>query len=197
MLSFKHLFKFLLFFIVLAAPRTTLASVWSVSSRVGYLSPTEKTVRDIYGNGMPFYELEVDYSLGAGWDLFAAAGHAYKSGRSIGLRDKTTLQYWLGEGGVIYRWQFENGLRPYLGIGLTYSLMDIHNDSPFVEQKVRKYGFGGIVKAGLAYVFYNGWSVEAFTNYNYIEHKGGGCSKPHVNFSNLIFGLGVSIPLGP
>jgi outer membrane protein W len=55
----------------------------------------------------------------------------------------------------------------YVGGGMTYSFLNIHDHSPYVHRHVTKNTIGGTAKAGLVYFFCDCWFIDASVDYIY------------------------------
>lgn len=187
------------FFLLCAAvlPIKLAANHWEASARVGYFYPTDKKVREIYSDGWPEYQLELAYTFCGPWSVWTNVGYFTEDGHSIGFGDDTRLQLVPVGAGVKYNFNFACNWDAYLGAGATYSFMRIKDDSEFVEEHVSKNAWGGVVKSGIRYHFYQCGFVELFTDYYYTKFNfsgdDDGIERHDANLSGFLFGAGLGI----
>lgn len=168
--------------------------------KVGVVYPVTKSLRSTYSSGFPIYELEGNYRTCTGWGVWGNVsyltkkGHAkvdlenccectldhsnLKSGTRMGL-----VQFGLG---LEYAFDISCNLSANFGIGPTYSYINIKNDSNFGSNKINKSGFGGIIKSGLFYYFYDCFHADLFLDYTFTEFN-----IKHFDYATISFGVGL------
>lgn len=186
---------------IFLSPLNLLAGEQEAKIRVAYFRPEASILRSIYGNGFIQYQLDYSWNFCGKLDYFANIGYMNKHGHSIGEEDPTRLRLTPISTGLKYNFNFCNlctGLEGYLGAGLTYSLLRIHDDSPFVIRHSGKNNLGWIAKSGLTFTFCNCGVAEIFLDYYYTEFHFSGVTSNNVvrndlNLSGLLFGGGLGV----
>lgn len=138
--------------------------------KAAYFHPTDSRFRKIYGGG-GIYTFEASIQF---WNClypWFSVGGFWKSGRSIGEKDKTHVTIIPLGFGLKY---FFRDLccccwSPYIGAGLAATYLHTDDNSPFVKRKNSNWGVGGIAKAGLLYYFCGCFFLDAFADYTYME----------------------------
>ena len=138
-----------------------------IEAKVAAFFPTSKKVREIYTNVLADYEVEISKKFDDNWDIWLNASYIHSHGRSIGLSDRTTLRFMPFSLGVSYSQRFFCDFEAYIGAGVAYSFLRIHNDSNYVQEHISKKDFGGIFKSGIRYTSCDGIFVEGFFDYIY------------------------------
>lgn len=182
----------------LIAPSQAEAFDLLPEARVAYFYPTNHRFREIYGHGGALYSAELNFSTCYNFYGWLGAGYFTKSGESIGEKNHTRIQFVPLSLGLKYLFCFPcyPSFRPYLGAGLLVTYLHMHDDSPFVIEKISKWGVGGIAKLGLIYNFWNCFFIDLFTDYSYTKidfrktrhHK---VSRHDANISGFSFGGGL------
>lgn len=158
-------------------------SFWgiSVEARVAYFHPLSKKVRRIYGHGWADYQLEFSKSLNRlcgfgkwcccdGFEdidlrIWTGVSGFSKKGRSIGFHDATTLQLIpINLGLKIFCPIFCN-TEAFVGAAACYSLLRIHDHSPYVHQHIRKESWGALLQSGITYHFCKWIYASLFFDY--------------------------------
>jgi hypothetical protein len=140
---------------------------FTIEGRASAYFPFENKVRRIYSTTWGFYEGEVDIPLWWGFDGYFSAGYLENTGRSLGLHNKTRLQMVPLTWGLKYFLEVMPCLDVYLGAGVVYSILNIHDHSYYVHQHISKNAVGGTAKLGALYFFYGNWFIDASVDYFY------------------------------
>lgn len=136
--------------------------------RGAYFRPTNSLFREIYGSSGR-YGLEVSAQAWKGLYPFVSADYFRKSGHSIGFCDPTHITLVPIGIGLKYLFPFQEKFDFYVGAGVLPTYMRIRDCGPFVEPTTRKWGVGGIAKAGFLYTCKNGLFIDIFGDYNYTK----------------------------
>lgn len=153
---------------------------WSLEFRVAAFIPMDKRARDIYSNVWADYQIQLGKRFWNNWQIFGEFSGFQKQGHSS-LGDKTKMRIFPISLGVKYFFNLCSNLDAYVGGGVVYSWLRIHDESPYVHQHVNHSQFGGVIKTGLIYTFCNCWFVDVFADY-YIQrfsYRGVSCD-PYV-----------------
>lgn len=174
---------------------------WNLNARVAYLYPTSSRLRHIYSSSIPFYQLETTYETCQGWGYWFDVGYFSKKGHTSldncscsscssfdNTKIKTKLNLLQLGTGLKYSLDFTCNLSAYLGLGVTYSLINIRNDSCFVDDRVRKKTFGGSIKSGFCYYFNDCFHADLFVDYYLTKIK-----DHHLDLSTVATGVGVGV----
>jgi hypothetical protein len=102
----------------------------TIEGKASAYFPFENKVRRIYSSTLTFYEGEVDLPLWWGFSGYFSAGYLENTGHSLGLHNKTKLQMVPLTVGFKYFWEVIPCLDVYLGAGVVYSILNIHDYSP-------------------------------------------------------------------
>jgi|GEM_PF-6075299 len=93
-------------------------------------------------------------------------------------------------------WPIGCGLRPYVGIGPRISFVAIHNDSPFVDQKVEKTGVAGLIVIGMQ-MSKGCFFLDPFIEYTFFrmsfDHHDAEVIDFDGNFDTVQIGLGIGV----
>lgn len=156
-------------FILFLCVNTVHSSEWVAELRGGYFYPTSKLFREIYKSGGPEGEIEISKNLRDEWMGWGNVNYFQKDGRSLGLRDKTAIHMIPISLGVKYQFLFCNVFSPYLGAGLTYTIINVKNDSEYVKKHVTKGGIGFVIKSGIYIDLSESFLLDLFADYYYQE----------------------------
>jgi len=189
---------FSLFVCVFLIPTTSLFSLNKEAEvRVAYFYPTSKKVRDIYGSGLPLYQVELSYDLCNRWSGWTSVGYLSKHGHSIGLHDDTRIHFYPIGLGVKHTFELPCHFEAYLGGGATYSILHIKDHSSYVKENVRKNNLGGVVKTGILYHVSECFFFDLFFDYSYTKYHFSGThdniKRNNLTMSGLQFGAGAGV----
>jgi len=166
----------------------------SFQLRVGYFLPAAEKMREVFHNGGVEPELEVDgriYHRLRAWGNFNTFT---ANAASIGLKDPTAIQIYPLSLGLKYQIQFLHALDLYLGIGPTYSFVEIQDHSPYVQENVSRTSWGVVGKSGLIYRFGPSIFFNFFGDYYYgkiSRVSRVGVESSALNVGGLRTGLGI------
>ena len=102
------------------------------------------------------------------------------------LSNGTKMQIFQMGSGLQYTFDLACNFSAFLGCGLTYSFLWIKNDSHFVERKVEKNCFGGILKSGLSYYFYQSFHGDLFLDCSVTKF-----GVKNFDYATVNFGVGL------
>lgn len=163
--------------------------------RAAYFHPTGSRFDDIYG-GSGIYNFELSVQTWCDLYTWFSVGYLRESGKSLGLKNRTTFQ--MVPLGLGLKYLFSCGcFRPYLGAGLGVTWMDVDNHSDFVKKDVDKWGVGGVFKAGSLWYMNNCWFLDFFIDYTYMDIGFSGTSadpfvfRNDADISGFSFGVGL------
>lgn len=176
-------------FLVFLCFNSLHSSEWIAELRGGYFYPTSKKFREIYKSGGPEGEIEVSKTFRENWIGWGNVNYFQKDGRSLGLHDKTTIHMIPLSLGLKYQFLFCNSISPYLGGGLTYTILNIKNDSEFVKKHVTKGGFGFVIKSGIYIDLSERFLLDIFADYYY--QKMHFYTKHNVDVGGFKMGMGL------
>lgn len=133
--------------------------------RAAYFHPTGSRFDDIYG-GSGIYNLELSVQTWCDLYTWLSVGYLRESGRSLGLKTKTTFQ--MVPLGIGLKYLFTcSCFNPYVGAGLGVTWMDVDNKTKFAHD-VDKWGVGGVFKVGSLWNFCDCWFLDIFIDYTYM-----------------------------
>jgi len=176
---------------------------WDVVFKVGFVYPFSSNVRDIYSSLFPIYQLEGSYEWCNKWGIWGNIGYLSQKGHAevdaasccnctmnrSGLKNGTRMQFFQLGLGPNYTFDLDCNFSAYLGCGITYNALQIKNDSEFVKSKINKYCFGGILKSGISYYFYECFHADFFWDLSLTTFDIKNFDYSTTNFG---FGLGAS-----
>lgn len=178
-------------------PSWAAADGFDVEGRVGYFYPMSKNVREIYPDGMPEYQIEASYLVCCPWSVWANVGYMTKRGHSEGFHDPARITMVPIAVGGKFSYALNCDFECYLGLGASYSILRIHDESPYVDEHVHKNAFGVTAKSGLLYRFWSCWFIEGFIDYNYTKFNFSGhkdnIQRNDLDMSGFLFGGGIGL----
>lgn len=138
---------------------------WSAEFRIAWYSPSSHKFRKIYSNSLADYQIELSKKLFGNWDLWLDVDYATKKGHSTYFHDKTRITIVPIILGARYSFDLCYDFQLYLGAGVNYTFLRIHDDSHYVKKHVHKEQFGGTFKVGLKKYFCDCFFVDVFVDY--------------------------------
>lgn len=143
---------------------------FEVSGRAAALVPVSSKIRKLYGDGWGDYQIELSQSFPKVLSAWAGVQYAYSNGHSISscsgcIRTETKIHLWPLSAGLKYNFYFGSCTDVYLGAGVAYTFLRIHDHWPFVKHHTSKGGFGGLFKLGAKHYFTRLFFIEAFADY--------------------------------
>jgi outer membrane protein len=150
---------------------------WEIEGRVAAFRPNSKRFRKIYANWGTEYQGEIGKRFSYSSMDFAAfvnAGWYTAKGRSIGLRDKTRVDLVPVTFGLKYLYPIYCNIDAYLGLGAAATWVKTKDHNRFVKHENSKTGWGGIVKGGFQYTFYESFVADIFADWIFCCRVRGG-----------------------
>ena len=100
---------------------------------------------------------------------------------------------------ALYRWKFDNGFTPYVGVGAGLTIPHVEVDGPFFQGRTFEYqvtGFAAQAMVGLDYKLTDNWSMfgEIKSTYGVVDAKlfGGDSLETEIISNQVIFGVTYS-----
>lgn len=186
---------FYLYFICFLLP--LFLSSWEGELRVSGYHPTSEKFRRIYDEWIPQYQLEGSGELDENWKVWGNVAWLQKRGESEGLHNKTTLHLIPLSLGVKRVFCCNDLFSLYLGAGVSYAFLHIHDDSHYVIKHTSKRAWGAIFKSGIYVPISECFYLNLFTDYLYqpfhfSHHHGSPRVERHsINAGGWSVGLGV------
>lgn len=137
-----------------------------VQARAGAFFPAVSRFTSIYGNCLPFYELEASTSF-CDFDIWGNLDLVNKKGRSDTLHHFTRITIANFSFGVKLPYQISNDLSIYAGSGLTFGSVWVRNHIQGSNSKSTHFSFGGVIKTGLVYNITCDLFADLFFDYLY------------------------------
>lgn len=196
-LKFRFLYKklsFLFIFYFIFSSDCILFSAEKIEfdGRVAILF-SKSDFKDIY-NYAPMYQAEVSLLFSESYMFWMNLSYYKNNGHSIPLRDKTNVQLIPLSFGLKYRHLIRENLHFLIGVGPCYTWMRINNDSQYVNQIVKKDGFGAMIKTSLNYS-YRRFSFLVFLDYYFQNFSFSTnnllISRHSADVGGLLFGFGI------
>lgn len=142
----------------------------SIEARVSGFLPTSSRVREIYKRGWAVYELQVSQTYCNVWTPWIGGSWMTElNGRSRCFHNKTRLRLDGVRFGLQTQYCLTSCLQFYLGGGLIYNFLRIHDKSRFVKQHISKNALGSIAQIGLYYDFYKCFFLDL--NFEYLYQR--------------------------
>jgi len=167
---------------------TSLFAENKVELRVAAFMPQKQLFRDIYGDVLPNYQLEISRTLCSPWEAFANIGFLYKKGHVHGCGSS---KIWVVDItlGPKYNFCISRCLDFYLGAGIC--LGGAHVNNKFCcSNKETAFILGGKIKTGFNFFLENNLYFDLFLDYFYEE----AFFSNRVNIGGLNAGLGMGWP---
>ena len=168
--------------------------------KVAYFHPADDKIQDIYSNHTGIYGLEVCWrGKEQYFGLWGSASYLYLNGHSIGSGSRTNAHIVPLGLGIAYLQNVYDRIDIFLGVGVLYSRLVMHDYSPYVFPTTTKWDWGGIWKAGLRIYPIKHLFVDVFTDYSYMKFNFSGCFEKVVfsspNFSGISAGVAIGYDL--
>lgn len=181
--------------IILLAPAFLWGVCGSTEVRIGYFYPVSETMRNLYHNGGVEFEIEQRVMFKT-WNVWTNFNYFQESGYSKGLHDKTSVHIYPLSLGVQYQHHLYANIDWYLGIGGSYTWINLHDHSQYVKQHGHKHGGGVVGKSGLMWYIRKGVFLDLFADYYYTKVSGEHSSLLVYPTSQDIGGLRTGLGIG-
>lgn len=179
--------KLALLFLLL--PSLLVGGNLSTELRVGYFYPSSHVVRDIYRRGGVEPEIELSARFCQNWLLWANGNMFLRRGSSIGGGNRTWLHVFPLSLGVKYELPMTDCSAFQLGIGASYTTIDIHDDIANDDNHFWRNLWGVVGKSSFVYYFNETFYSDLFLDYYYTRTS----HHQPLNMGGLRTGLGVGI----
>jgi hypothetical protein len=171
---------------------------YSLEGKVSGFLPTSKRIREVYKDGWADYEIQATQTLCSRWALWESVHLSPVSGKSTALHNKTRLNLWGLKGGVERRFDYNDCFSFYAGVGASYQLLHIHDQSHYVRKHFYRNKWGAVIKTGIRYVLSPGFFISINAEYLYQRFCFSGNLHPHVplndvDLSGFVLGAGISV----
>ncbi|MEI8365274.1 MAG: hypothetical protein WCF65_02550 [Parachlamydiaceae bacterium] len=176
---------------------------FTIDARLSYFWPESSSFREFYGNGTVDYQLTGTIPvyqgcsfLLRGLNLWWAADYIENSGHSQGLGNKTKIKMEPVTAGL--KWVYPHSwLRPYIGIGLKYYFLQVHNTSDFVKEHISRNGPGCIAETGIQIFSCNHIMGDLFLSYSFKQFGAPSNHLPNVTTTGLdVSGINIGGGIG-
>lgn len=190
---------FLVFSLMLASTVSALSADTLLEAKGAYFSPTDYRFRKIYSGGGQ-YGAEITHSF---WCpnlyLFGSVDNFYKKGSSIGASNDTSITLVPIALGLKYFYPIKC-FDVYAGLGIVGTYMHTKDIAEPLRRNTKRWGVGGIAKAGVIYDVGCNIFLDLFTSYTYTEinfHNHGSLVRRHnANLSGWAIGAGIGYRFG-
>ncbi len=139
---------------------------WIAELRGGIFLPSSEKIQKIYGHGWIEGEAEFTYRFKGCWGIWGNAGYFYKNGHPKG-HHSGHIQLFPVSSGLKAIFFFSHHIRPYLGIGPSYTFLHLKNFSPLIRQRAYKNRFGFVAKSGIYFDLPKHFALDLFFDYYY------------------------------
>lgn len=166
---------------------------WEIEGRAAAFNPTSHRFRQIYREWSGEYQVEVAKMFNCNWGAFFNATFLSESGRSS-LGDKTHLRLYPLSLGVKYQRNIWKCFDIYAGLGITYTILHIHDHNEFVHEHIRDQNVGGIVKTGFYYNVSKCMFLDFFADYRFQDfhfHHSDRVERLHTEVGGFSLGGGI------
>lgn len=187
----------LLTFVAGIQPLTSLEwPDFTLEAKVSYFRPCESNVRKIYGDGWVDYDVESEqFWCGNNWSIWEGVSWIDQTGDSKGMHNKTNLRLFSARFGMHYFIDITPCLDFYLGSGLCYNYLRIHDHSDVMRSQISDSGVGGIFQTGLRYSLCGCFFADLTIEYLYQKFQFGdhhhGVKRHDLDLSGFKLGGGI------
>lgn len=137
-----------------------------LQARAGAFFPAVSRFTNIYGNCIPFYELEAATSL-CDFDVWGNLDLVTKKGNSDALDYFTRITIANISFGVKLPYHISDDFSIYAGSGLSFGSVWVHNHIQGSNSKSTHFTFGGVIKTGITYNITCDLFADLFFDYLY------------------------------
>lgn len=160
--------KYLGLSLICAAVQASEKRDWTAELRAGIFFPLSDQVQKIYAPGIKGWiegEAEYTYEFAAHWRVWGNAGYSFQNGHSN--HHRAHIQIIPVSTGIKYLF-LSDKVRPYLGLGPSYTFLHLRNYSHFGE-RVYKTRFGFVAKSGVYFDLPRHFLLSLFLDYYYLN----------------------------
>lgn len=159
----------------------------SIEVRTAAFFHTSKRFRNIYGDVGGSYQLEGATNIYNCIDGWANLDWSIQDGESIGFRNFTRVNITNLSLGIKIPYSLCERLTVYGGIGPSFSIIWLRNNSHFHHKHASKFAFGGVLKFGIIYCISTNVFLDLFADYLYQPVY----FEKHVDIGGFKTGLGA------
>lgn len=156
-----------------------------VQARAGAFFPAVSRFTSIYGDCLPFYELEASTPF-CNFDIFGNLDLVTKKGRSDSLHHYTRITIANISFGIKLPYQLRDDLSLYIGIGPSLGSVFVRNHIQGSHSKSTHFAYGGVIKTGFIYNITCNLFADFFFDYLYQS-----AFHNHLNIGGSKIGLGL------
>jgi hypothetical protein len=155
--------------------------------------------RDIYGDVGGEIQLEAAKMVNRNWGFWVNCSYYPNTGHSIGLHSFTRISYIPIGFGIKWLYSLTDRMDFYLGAGVTYSLLDIEDNSGSSLTHIHTWDAGALVKSGFRYDLSNRFFVDVFCDYLFQQYDFTtttcGIQRLNTNAGGVTFGVGIGFKI--
>lgn len=155
-----------------------------VEFRVSYFLPSSSVLRRVCDQGGVDYQLTGTVPVYQGslfwarcFNFWWAVDYFHTSGRVHHVKTDVTLVPLTAGMKYIYA---RGSFRPYVGAGMKYYFVNVHNHGSHLIKKVYKNGMGGVMEGGALWLVNKHLSFNLFTSYSFRNFGAPSTSQPNV-----------------
>lgn len=137
-----------------------------LQARAGAFFPAVSRFTTIYGNCIPFYELEAATTI-CDIDVWGNLDLVTKKGSSDSLHNFTRISIANISFGVKLPYQLSDDFSIYAGSGLSFGSVWVRNHIQGAGSKSTHFSFGGVIKTGICYSINCDLFLDLFFDYLY------------------------------
>lgn len=168
---------------------------WDAEFRLAAFRPSSELFREIYDDWGVMYQLESNKRLLKCSNVYGwiNVGYYSGSGHSRGIKKRTRISLVPFTLGLKYMCCIFPKTTAYLGIGGGGTYVDIHDHDHFLSEHTHKAAWGGILKSGIRYNFWECSFFDFFVDYSYMHLEIHGDHRNNANVGGLMIGSGIGI----
>ena len=137
---------------------------WTAELRAGAYIPLSSRIQKAYGHGWIEGEAEFTYQFIPHWRVFGNVNYSRKVNHLYGRH--IHIQILPFSAGIKY--VFSSGkIRPYAGLGPSYTFLHLTHFSPTIRKKAYKNRFGFVAKSGVYFDLPRHFLLDVFFDYYY------------------------------
>lgn len=192
--------KYFLYLLLFLAPlvsaqkakqKNVVPNNFTLEVRGGYFYPQSPTLRDIYKGGGGEFEIELSTKLPLGLSIWGNFNFFQRDSHYIfGEGDASNIRLFPLSFGLKETIHFFQNLAVYIGIGPSFTLVRIKEESLFTKEKYHNDNWGFVTKAGLMFYLNEACFIDVFTDYYFTNANVLG-TKHNVGGLRVGAGLGV------
>lgn len=180
-------FFFILFILLPAA----LWAGMTTQARVGDYSPKSNTLSKIFHKGGLEFETETSLQVTENFSLWLNLNGFQKKGSSLGLENNMNLAIFPLSSGIKYHLTFAKCISFYVGGGVSYSFLYLHDNTPFIKQHTHQKVWGKVGKSGVLLFLTDKLFIDLFADYYLTKTSAFSKDLPPQNIGGLRTGIGL------